>query len=93
MSERSADDARADGDLYVITLCTASLPMVLRVPFVHELVGFSVFRSRTVEDGRERFRLYVAQRPAEQQQGEDGTDQRLPACACHAQDWFRSRSR
>ena len=51
--------AAGDGELYVITLCTASLPMVLRVPFVHELVGFSVFRSRTVEDGRERFRLCV----------------------------------
>ena len=59
MTNRSADDGRGAGELYVITLCTASLPMVLRVPFVHELIGFSVFRSRTVEDGRERFRLYV----------------------------------
>ncbi len=59
MTDRSAGEGRGDDDLYVITLCTASLPMVLRVPFVHELVGFSVFRSRTVQDGRERFRLYV----------------------------------
>jgi len=59
MTDRGPDDAPGDGDVYVITLCTASLPMVLRVPFVHELVGFSVFRSRTVEDGRERFRLFV----------------------------------
>lgn len=59
MTNRPAGEYRGDGELYVITLCTASLPMVLRVPFVHELVGFSVFRSRTVEDGRERFRLYV----------------------------------
>jgi hypothetical protein len=59
MTERGAGDTGSDGDLYVITLCTASLPMVLRVPFVHELSGFSVFRSRTVEDGRERFRLFV----------------------------------
>ncbi len=49
----------SDGDLYVITLATASLPMMLRVPFVHELEGFSVFRSRTIEDGRERYRLYL----------------------------------
>jgi hypothetical protein len=33
--------------------------MTLRVPFVHELVGFSVFRARTMEDGRERYRLHV----------------------------------
>lgn len=59
MTNRSAGDGRSDDERYVITLCTASLPMLLRVPFVHELVGFSVFRSRTVEDGRERFRLYV----------------------------------
>jgi hypothetical protein len=59
MTDNGADEARGDGSLYVITLCTASLPMVLRVPFVHELEGFSVFRSRTVEEGRERFRLYV----------------------------------
>ena len=59
MTNRSAGGERGDGELYVITLCTASLPMVLRVPFVHELIGFSVFRSRTVEDGREHFRLCV----------------------------------
>jgi hypothetical protein len=59
MSDHTGDAARNDGDLYVITLCTASLPMVLRVPFVHELEGFSVFRSHSMEDGRERFRLYV----------------------------------
>jgi len=59
MTDNGGDEAHGDGNLYVITLCTASLPMVLRVPFVHELEGFSVFRSRTIEDGRERFRLYV----------------------------------
>ena len=59
MTQPLGDERRGDGELYVITLCTASLPMILRVPFVHELVGFSVFRSRTVEEGRERFRLYV----------------------------------
>jgi hypothetical protein len=44
---------------YVITLCSAGLPMPLEVPFLHELVSFSVFRSRAIEDGRERFRLHV----------------------------------
>ena len=44
---------------YVITLASASVPMPLHVPFVHELIGFSVFRSRAVEDGRERFRLQL----------------------------------
>ena len=59
MTDQPTDNAAGDGSLYVITLSTASLPMMLRVPFVHELEGFSVFRSRTVEDGRERYRLYL----------------------------------
>jgi hypothetical protein len=33
--------------------------MAVRVPFGQKLVGFSVFRSRTTQDGRERFRLHV----------------------------------
>jgi hypothetical protein len=59
MTDQPTDEKNDDGVLYVITLATASLPMVLRVPFVHELEGFSVFRSRTIEDGRERYRLYL----------------------------------
>ena len=59
MTENTGDETQGDDDLYVITLCTASLPMMLQVPFVHELEGFSVFRSHTTEAGRERFRLYV----------------------------------
>jgi len=59
VSDAMTGNGTSQTDLYVITLCTASLPMVLRVPFVHELVGFSVFRSRTVQDGRERYRLCV----------------------------------
>ncbi len=47
------------GALYIITLFSASVPMPVQVPFYSELVGFSVFRSRTFEDGRERFRLHV----------------------------------
>ncbi len=48
-----------DVGLFVINLDSSSMPMPLKVPFRHELVGFSVFRSRAVEDGRERFRLHV----------------------------------
>jgi hypothetical protein len=59
MTGQPTDDAAGEGELYVITLSTATLPMMLRVPFVHELEGFSVFRSRTIEDGRERYRLYL----------------------------------
>lgn len=59
MSTPPENAASWDSNLYVITLSTASRPMKLHVPFVHELVGFSVFRSRTVEDGRERFRLHL----------------------------------
>lgn len=55
-----ADDTPGDCSLYVITFCTASRQMALRVRFVNELAGLSVFRSRTVEHGRERFRMHLA---------------------------------
>ena len=45
--------------IYIVTLCSSPMPMPIRVPFVHQLEGFSVFRSRRVEEGRERFRLHV----------------------------------
>lgn len=47
------------GPIYIVTLCSSTVPMPIRVPFVHQLEGFSVFRSHRVEDGRERFRLHV----------------------------------
>jgi hypothetical protein len=53
------DNAQLAEGLFVINLDSSSMPMPLHVPFRHELVGFSVFRSRTVEDGRERFRLHL----------------------------------
>jgi hypothetical protein len=55
----TADDAPHGIGLYAINLDSSSAPMPLNVPFRHELVGFSVFRSRSVEDGRERFRLHL----------------------------------
>jgi hypothetical protein len=45
--------------LYVITLASSSLPMPLDVPFRYELTGFTVFRSRSFEHGRESFRLHL----------------------------------
>ncbi len=57
MSIASTDNA-SDG-FFVITLCVANAPIPLRVPFVHELVCFSVFRSRTIQDGNEIFHLHV----------------------------------
>jgi len=53
-----SNDAGGVG-LYVITLVSSDLPMSLDVPFRHELVGFTVFRSRSFEHGRERFSLYL----------------------------------
>jgi hypothetical protein len=45
--------------LHVITLVSSNLPMSLDVPFGHELVGFTVFRSRSFAHGRERFSLHL----------------------------------
>jgi hypothetical protein len=59
MTETADDDAQHGADLYVINLDSSSMPIPLKVPFRHELVGFSVFRSRVLEDGRERFRLHL----------------------------------
>jgi hypothetical protein len=57
---RQPNDEGQDGIvLYVINLDSSSLPMSLDVPFQHELVGFTVFRSRSFEQGRERFRLHL----------------------------------
>ena len=59
MGTMSANDLLGDHRLYVITLASADVPMPLHVPFVHELVGFTVFRSRSVKYGREHFRLHL----------------------------------
>jgi hypothetical protein len=57
---RPPNDEGQDGSaLYVITLDSSSMPMSLDVPFRHDLVGFTVFRSRSFEHGRERFRLHL----------------------------------
>ena len=59
MTAASAIESSAPGRPFVITLCSSSVPMPVQVPFVHELVCFSVFRSRRIEDGRQRYRLHV----------------------------------
>ena len=58
MTRRPADVARS-GDQFVITLFTSSMPMPLKLAAGVALPGLSLFRSRTVDDGRERFRLHL----------------------------------
>jgi len=59
MNRPPNDDGQGSAALYVINLDSSSMPMSLDVPFRHELVGFTVFRSRSFEHGRERFRLHL----------------------------------
>jgi hypothetical protein len=51
-----SNDPRA---LYVINLFSSLAPMPLEVPDARGLEGLAVFRSRRIEDGRERFRLHL----------------------------------
>jgi hypothetical protein len=50
--------------LHVITLMSSTAPVPLRAPTAPELAGLAVFRSRRVEDGRERFRLHIGYFPS-----------------------------
>lgn len=70
MSERVGAHARVaenapamggqgDATLYIINLLSSTTPMALEVPYAAELEGFAVFRSRRIEDGRDRFRLHL----------------------------------
>jgi hypothetical protein len=59
MNRPPNDDGQGGSVLYVINLDSSSMPMSLDVPFRQELVGFTVFRSRSFEHGRERFRLHL----------------------------------
>lgn len=49
--------------LHVITLTSSPAPIPLKAPKAPELAGLAVFRSRQVEDGRERFRLHIGYFP------------------------------
>jgi hypothetical protein len=66
MNPPANDDDSYGIGLYVINLDFSSMPMPLTVPFRHELVGFTVFRSRSFEQGRERFCLHVGYFESEQ---------------------------
>jgi hypothetical protein len=59
MNRPPNDEGQGGSALYVINLDSSSMPMSLDVPFRHDLVGFTVFRSRSFEQGRERFRLHL----------------------------------
>ncbi len=50
--------------LHVITLVASVAPIPLRAPTAPGLAGLAVFRSRSVEDGRERFRLHIGYFPS-----------------------------
>ena len=50
--------------LYVITLVSSPAPARLEAPAAPEFAGLAVFRSRLVEDGRERFRVHVGYFPS-----------------------------
>jgi hypothetical protein len=50
--------------LRVITLVSSTAPLPLRALTAPELAGLAVFRSRRVEDGRERFRLHLGYFPS-----------------------------
>src|SRR5260370_38855384 len=49
MNPPANDDESHGIGLYVINLDSSGMPMPLTVPFRHELVGFTVFRSRSFE--------------------------------------------
>jgi hypothetical protein len=59
MNRPPNDDAPDGSGLYVINLVSSTMPMSLNVPFRRELVGFTVFRSRSFEHGREHFNLHL----------------------------------
>jgi hypothetical protein len=59
----TVDDA-APQALHVITLVSSTAPLPLQAPKDPALAGLAVFRSRRVEDGRERFRLHIGYFPS-----------------------------
>ena len=54
-----AGTGQGSATLYIINLLSSTTPMTLEVPYTPELEGVAVFRSRRVEDGRDRFRLHL----------------------------------
>lgn len=64
--------------LHVITLMSSTAPVPLQAPKSPELAGLAVFRSRRVEDGRERFRLHIGYFPSA-----TAAEQLLPVVRAH----------
>ena len=58
-SDGAAPAAADAPPLHVITLLSSTAPVTLRPLTAPTLAGLAVFRSRRVEDGRERFRLHL----------------------------------
>ncbi len=59
MTDWPADGTPRGGARYVVTLLTSSLPMDVQLAPGLEFAGLSAFRSRSVEDSRERYRLHL----------------------------------
>ncbi len=59
MASAPRDDSPGAGGLRVITLASACTPMPLQVPFLHELEGFTVFRSHAGEGDALLYYLHV----------------------------------
>lgn len=59
MTDSSAGEPLHDGGPLVITLCSTSVPMMLQLPLLSVFAGLTVFRSRAIEEGRERFRMHL----------------------------------
>jgi hypothetical protein len=59
MSRRPTGGTSRSGLRYVITLQTSGTPMPVRLPAGLTIAGVSVFRSRSMEDSRELFRLHL----------------------------------
>ena len=59
MNRRPTDATARSGPRYVVTLHTSSMAMPVTLVAGLAFPGMSAFRSRAIEDGRERFRLHV----------------------------------
>jgi hypothetical protein len=57
--EKSSGDARDSDQLLAITLSASNTPMPLPALNNEQLRGFALFKSRRMEDGRERHRLHL----------------------------------
>lgn len=59
MTDSSAGRTPQGDGPFVITLCSTGVPMMLQLPLLSVFAGLTVFRSRVIEEGRERFRMHL----------------------------------